>query len=54
MKTYQLDPGISCPAGAPLSMPTEFRGLWVLAMAAVMGESQPFPVDLTEESKLSS
>lgn len=54
MKTYQLDPGISCPTGAPLSLPAEFRGAWVLARAAVMGEIQPSPVDLTKETKLNS
>lgn len=54
MKTYQLDAGISCPTGAPLSLPTEFRGPRVLEMSAVMGKTRPFPVDSTKEGKLNS
>lgn len=54
MKTYPLDPGISCPSQEPLSLLTEFRGPRVSAMAAAMGETRHVPVDRTKESELNS
>lgn len=52
MKTYPLDPGISCPSQAPLSLLTEFRVPQISAMAAAMGGTQHVPVDWTKESEL--
>lgn len=54
MKTYPLDPGISCPSQAPLLPLTELRGLRVSAMASAMGETQHIPVDWTKASELNS